>query len=75
VPFNYDEAEAYFKMHQGTVRLNKRLSKGIALGANYQYGHAIDDASSVNGSSGSVVQDWQNLAAQEGHSVLDIRHQ
>ncbi len=66
---------AYYKMNAGTVRVNKRLSKGIALGANYQYGHAIDDASSVNGSSGSVVQDWQNLAAEEGHSVLDIRHQ
>ena len=57
------------------MRVNKRLSNGVALGANYQYGHAIDDASSVNGSSGSVVQDWQNLAAQEGNSVTDIRHQ
>ena len=57
------------------MRVNKRLSKGISLGANYQYGHAIDDATSVNGSGGSVVQDWQNPAAEEGHSVLDIRHQ
>jgi hypothetical protein len=73
--FTYDEAEAYYKNHQATVRLNKRLQHGVSLGANYQYGHAIDDASSVNGSSGSVVQDWQNVAAQEGHSVLDVRHQ
>jgi hypothetical protein len=73
--FNYEEAGAYYKMNAATVRVNKRLSKGISMGANYQYGHAIDDASSVNGSSGSVVQDWQNLVAQEGHSVLDVRHQ
>ncbi len=73
--FNYDTAEAYYKNNQATVRLNKRLQKGFAVGANYQYGHAIDNASSVNGSGGSVVQDWQDLAAQEGHSVLDIRHQ
>ena len=73
--FIYDEAEAYYKNNQATVRVNKRLSKGISMGANYQYGHAIDDASSVNGSPGSVVQDWQNLAAQEGNSVTDIRHQ
>jgi len=73
--FTYDEAEAYYKNNQATVRLNKRLQKGVSLGANYQYGHAIDDASSVNGSGGAVVQDWQNLAAQEGHSVLDVRHQ
>jgi hypothetical protein len=75
IQFNYDEAAAYYKMNAGTVRVNKRLSLGISLGANYQYGHAIDNASSVNGSSGSVVQDWQNPAAEEGHSVLDIRHQ
>jgi len=73
--FNYDEAAAYYKMNAGTVRVNKRLSKGISMGANYQYGHAIDDATSVNGSGGSLVQDWQNLVAEEGHSVLDIRHQ
>jgi hypothetical protein len=73
--FNYDEAAAYYKMNAGTVRVNKRLSKGISVGANYQYGHAIDNASSVNGSSGSVVQNWEDVAAQEGRSVLDIRHQ
>ena len=75
IVFNYDEAEAFYKINQATVRVNKRLQKGVALGANYQYGHAIDDASSVNGSSGSVVQNWQDLAAQEGNSVTDIRHQ
>ena len=73
--FNYDEAAAYYKMNAGTVRVNKRLSHGVSVGANYQYGHAIDDASSVNGGTASVVQDWQNPAAEEGHSALDIRHQ
>jgi hypothetical protein len=75
IQFTYDEAAAYYKMNAGTVRVNKRLSHGVSLGANYQYGHAIDDATSVNGSGGSLVQDWQNPAAEEGHSVLDIRHQ
>jgi hypothetical protein len=75
VQFNYDEAAAYYKMNAGTVRVNKRLSKGISMGANYQYGHAIDDATSVNGSGGSLVQDWQDPTAEEGHSVLDVRHQ
>ena len=64
--FTYDEAAAYYKMNAGTVRVNKRLSHGVSVGANYQYGHAIDDASSVNGSSGSVVQDWQNPVARGG---------
>jgi hypothetical protein len=74
-PFNYDQATAYYKMNAGTVRVNKQLAKGMAVGANYQYGHSIDDATSVNGSGDSLVQDWQNPAAEEGHSVLDIRHQ
>ena len=41
-----------YKMNQATVSLQKRLSKGVSMGANYQYMHAIDDASSVNGGSG-----------------------
>ena len=73
--FDYDTAAAFYKMNAGTVRVNKRLSHGIALGANYQYSHAIDNATSVNGSGGSVVQDWLDLPGEEGHSVLDVRHQ
>jgi hypothetical protein len=75
IPFTYDEAAAYYKMNAGTVRVNKRLTHGISLGANYQYGHSIDDASSVNGGSSTVVQDWQDPSAEEGHSTLDVRHQ
>lgn len=73
--FTYDEAEAFYKMNAGTVRVNKRLSNGVALGANYQYMHAIDDASSVNGSSVNIAQDWTNIAAETGHSGQDVRHQ
>jgi len=73
--FTYDQAQAFSKLSAGTVRINKRLSKGIALGANYQYSHSIDDASSVNGTSTHVAQNWQNLDAEEGNSSFDIRHQ
>ena len=73
--FDYDQALGFYKMNALTVRVNKRLQKGISLGANYQYSHAIDNASSVNGTTTAVVQNWQDLAAQEGHSSLDIRHQ
>jgi len=73
--FVYDQALGFYKMNAATVRVNKRLQKGISLGANYQYSHAIDNASSVNGTSTVVAQNWQDLAGQEGHSGLDIRHQ
>ena len=72
--FNYDQAESFYKMNAGTVRVNKRLSKGIAVGANYQFAHGIDDATAVNGSSGRVAQNWENVAAEEGSSSLVVRN-
>jgi hypothetical protein len=75
LPFTYDQAEAFSKLSAGTVRVNKRLSNGIALGANYQYSHSIDDAGAVNGVSQVVAQNWQALTAEEGNSSFDIRHQ
>jgi len=71
--FNYEQAEAFSKFNAGTIRVNKRLSKGIAFGANYQYSHSIDDAGSVGGTSTVVAQNWQNLKGDEGNSSFDIR--
>ena len=72
--FNYEQAEAFSKFEAGTLRVNKRLSKGISLGANYQYSHSIDDAGSVGGTSTVVAQNWQDLKAEEGNSSFDQRH-
>jgi hypothetical protein len=72
--FNYDQALAFSKFEAATMRVNKRLQKGISMGANYQYSHSIDDSSSVNGGGGSVAQNWQNLNAEEGNSTFDVRH-
>jgi hypothetical protein len=73
--FTYDQALAFSKFSAGTVRVNKRLSTGFAVGANYQYSHSIDDASSVGGTAVRVAQDWQDLSAEEGNSSFDVRHQ
>jgi hypothetical protein len=75
VIFTYEQATAYSRFNAGTLRLNKRMSSGIALGANYQYSHSIDDASGVGAVGTVVAQDWQNLATEEGNSSFDIRHQ
>ena len=72
--FNYEQAVAFSKFSAGTLRVNKRLTGGIALGANYQYSHSIDDAGSVGGTSTVVAQNWQNLGAEEGNSSFDQRH-
>jgi hypothetical protein len=72
--FNYEQAAAFSKFSAGTLRVNKRLTGGIALGANYQYSHSIDDAGSVGGTSTVVAQNWQDLGAEEGNSSFDQRH-
>jgi hypothetical protein len=65
--FSYEQAAAFARFNAGTLRLSKRMTHGIALGANYQYSHNIDDAT-------SNVQNWQDIPAEEGNSSLDVRH-
>jgi trimeric autotransporter adhesin len=74
VIFNYEQAVAASRFHAATLRVNKRLSGGVSMGANYTYGHSIDNASGVGGVGNVVVQNWQNLAAEEGNSTFDVRH-
>ena len=72
--FNYEQSIGFSRFNAGTLRLNKRLSNGIAMGANYQYSHSIDDAGALGGTSTVVAQNWQNILAEEGNSSLDQRH-
>ncbi|HEY1985061.1 MAG TPA: TonB-dependent receptor [Terracidiphilus sp.] len=74
VLFNYEEAVAFSRFNAGTLRVNKRLTQGIAVGASYQYSHSIDDAGSVGGTSTVVAQNWQDILAEEGNSSFDQRH-
>ncbi len=74
VPFFYEEYGAFSRFNAGTLRVNKRMSSGISLGANYQYSHSIDDAGSVGGTSTIVAQNWQDIAADAGNSNFDQRH-
>jgi hypothetical protein len=61
------------RSNQLVVSAQKRQQKGIALGVTYTYGHAIDDASSVGGSSGAGMQDFRQLQLEEGNSAFDVR--
>jgi hypothetical protein len=76
VAFVYEQTAAFSRFNAGTLRVNKRLSGGISLGANYQYSHSIDDAGNgaLGGSSTVVAQNWQDLRAEEGNSNIDQRH-
>jgi hypothetical protein len=72
--FNYEQAAAFSRFNAGTLRVNKRMSSGVSVGAYYQYSHSIDDAGSVGGTSTVVAQNWKNLAAEEANSSFDVRH-
>jgi hypothetical protein len=74
VLFNYEQSAAFSNFNAGTLRVNKRLSNGIAIGANYQYSHSIDNAGSVGGTSTVVAQNWQDILAEESNSSFDVRH-
>jgi hypothetical protein len=74
VPFYFEKYGASSHFNAGTLRVNKRLSSGIALGANYQYSHSIDDAGSVGGTGSVVAQNWQDIEADMGNSSFDVRH-
>jgi len=56
--------------HALQVTLNKRLSKGFTVLANYTFGKLLDDASS----DGDAPANPWNIAAEKGHSDFDITH-
>jgi len=65
--FTYQQAHAGSRFNAGTLSLQKRLSGGFAVGAFYQYAHAIDN-------SVPMAQNWQDLAAERASSSTDVRH-
>jgi hypothetical protein len=73
-PFDYEESAAGSRSNQLVVSLQKRQQKGISLGATYTYSHTIDNASSVGGGGRTPVQNFFNLAQEEGNASFDQRH-
>ena len=72
--FTYETSVAESRNNQLLISARKRLQKGISLQAVYQYGHSIDNASSIGGGSVSTVQNSQRLDLEEGNSSFDVRH-
>lgn len=72
--FNYEDSLGYSRFNALSVNLRKRLQKGVSLQATYQYGHSIDNASSIGGTAAVPAQNDLDLDAEEGNSSFDIRH-
>jgi hypothetical protein len=72
-PFDYEDSLGYSRFEALRLNLRKRMQKGISLEGTYQYGHSIDNASSIGGGSATVAQNDQDLNAEESNSSFDIR--
>ncbi|HEX8130756.1 MAG TPA: TonB-dependent receptor [Pyrinomonadaceae bacterium] len=73
---NLIESRGNSNYHSLQVRLQQRLTRGLAMLASYTYAKSIDDASNFFTSAGdpNFPQDSQNLRLERGRSNFDVRH-
>jgi hypothetical protein len=59
----------------GTIKLEKRYSRGLTLMSAYTYAHAIDNvAEALTSAGGQELQDNYDLRRNRGNSTFDLRH-
>ncbi|MGC2695186.1 MAG: TonB-dependent receptor [Candidatus Angelobacter sp.] len=73
-PFLFESSEGSSILHQGTLRVRKRLRHGLSVGGTYIYSKSIDDASSIGGGAAVVAQNDLDIAAERSLSSFDQRH-
>ncbi len=73
-PFIYETSEGNSILHAATVRVRKRMTKGLGLSAQYVFSKSIDDASSIGGGGSVVAQNPFDISADRGLSSFDQRH-
>jgi len=73
-PFIYESSEGNSILHAGSVRIRKRMSKGLGISAVYVFSKSIDDASSIGGGGVVVAQNPFDISADRGLSSFDQTH-
>jgi trimeric autotransporter adhesin len=73
--FYYDQSGANSIYNALQVRLVHRFTHGVSFQAFYTFAKSLDNASSIGGTSGIVVQQDGNYAAERGLSSFDVRQQ
>jgi len=82
-PFTWENSVGDSTAHAATVRLRKRLQRGISIGGSYTYSKSLDDASTIGSGialtgpslgQNLVAQNAFDLAAERGLSSFDQRH-
>jgi hypothetical protein len=74
--FNSLRWDGYSTYHAGTVRIEKRLSRGLSFNANYTFSKSIDDASDPGSTTNeaNLYQDVRNRDAERARSSFDHSH-
>jgi len=72
-PFIYESSEGNSILHAASVRVRKRMAKGLGLSAQYVFSKSIDDASSIGGGGSVVAQDPFDISTDRGLSSFDQR--
>jgi hypothetical protein len=72
--FLWESSEGDSILHAGSVRLARRMAKGLSAGVTYTFSKSIDNASSIGGGATVVAQNDLDLAAERGLSSFDQRH-
>ena len=72
-PFLWETSDGNSVAHSGSLRLRKRLQRGVSIGGSYIFSKSIDNASTIGGGDTVVAQDPFNLRAERGLSSFDQR--
>jgi len=73
-PFIYESSEGNSTLNAASVRVRRRMSKGLGIGAQYVFSKSIDDASSIGGGGVVVAQDPYDISADRGFSSFNQTH-
>lgn len=73
-PFTYESSEGNSILNALSVRVRKRMSKGLGVSASYIFSKSIDNASSIGGGSTVVAQNPFDLEAERSLSSFDQTH-
>jgi hypothetical protein len=70
-PFVYESSEGNSILHAGSLRIRRRMAKGLGVSASYIFAKSIDDAASIGGGGVVVAQNPFDLSAERSLSSFD----
>jgi len=73
-PFTYESSEGNSTLNAASVRVRRRMSKGLGIGAQYVFSKSLDDASSIGGGGVVVAQNPSDISADRGFSSFNQTH-